>query len=322
MLSKNIYPKNADSFMKWCLSNQTFMNKYREMGYPKPFDVTLRDGLQGVPKQNIHLFNINEKSKLFHNVLFNYSPKNIEIGSIVSQKVLPIFKDSLQIFNYAINYQLFNQSDDHMNFFLLVPSKKKLDTIIHNRKITHFSFITSVSNEFQLKNTRMNLEESYGDIFEMIDELYTNPCRVAAPNPYIKLYISCINQCPISGKIENDKIISRILKFNKDKINDICLSDTCGTLNSKDFRQIVDTCMDYGLPASKISLHLHMRKSNQSEIEQIIYNAFDRKITNLDVSNIDTGGCSVTMNADELTPNLSYEMYYQFLCKYISGKTK
>jgi hypothetical protein len=101
----------------------------------------------------------------------------------------------------------------------------------------------------------------------------------------------------------------------------ICLSDTCGSLNPEDFEYIIDTCKVFGLPMSKISLHLHVNPERVKIVEQIIWMALDRKIVNFDVSNLKSGGCSVTMNKTQLAPNLSYELYYQSLCKYIIKKT-
>ena len=103
-------------------------------------------------------------------------------------------------------------------------------------------------------------------------------------------------------------------------VDSICLSDTCGTLNEEDFEYIIDTCVYFGLPLSKFSLHLHVNKSRESEVEKIIHKALDRKIINFDVSLLDTGGCSVTMNKDRISPNLSYELYYKSLCNYIMKK--
>jgi hypothetical protein len=104
-------------------------------------------------------------------------------------------------------------------------------------------------------------------------------------------------------------------------IDTICLSDTCGSLEPEDFEYIIDTCKFFGLPMSKISLHLHVREDRIKSIEQIIWKALDRKIVNFDVSNLKRGGCSVTMDLSQLSPNLSYELYYQSLCKYIIRKT-
>ena len=140
-------------------------------------------------------------------------------------------------------------------------------------------------------------------------------------NYYIKLYISCINECPIEGKINNDFIINEIVKYNKKNIHNICLSDTVGTLSDEDFIYIVDNCNRLGVPFNKLSLHLHVNKERISILEKIFYSAFDRNITLFDVSLLESGGCSVTMNKNKLLPNLSYELYYEYLFKYICSKS-
>ena len=45
-----MYPKCAESFKKWYLSSYKFGKIYNDLGKPKPFDVTLRDGLQSLTK--------------------------------------------------------------------------------------------------------------------------------------------------------------------------------------------------------------------------------------------------------------------------------
>lgn len=141
-------------------------------------------------------------------------------------------------------------------------------------------------------------------------------------NYKIKLYISCINECPIVGRQSNNHIITEILKYKQlyltNKVNTICLSDTTGTLSAADFTYVVDNCNKEGLPYSSFSLHLHVK--SPPIVEDIFHKALDRNITQFDVSDIETGGCSVTMDANKLTPNLSYPLYYEFLTKYIMKK--
>jgi hypothetical protein len=165
----------------------------------------------------------------------------------------------------------------------------------------------------------MTLEESDKDIYEMLYELDVSKYR--GRPPFVKLYVSCINECPIEGKVDNDFIVHRLLTLNKMNVDSICLSDTCGTLNEEDFEYIVDTCAFFGLPLSKFSLHLHVNKNREKEVEKIIHKALDRKIINFDVSLLDSGGCSVTMNREKISPNLSYDLYYKSLCNYIMKKT-
>jgi len=50
MLSKN-YPVCFNSFTKWYLSNTKWNNIYNSIGLPKPFDVSMRDGFQGLSQK-------------------------------------------------------------------------------------------------------------------------------------------------------------------------------------------------------------------------------------------------------------------------------
>ncbi len=50
-----------------------------------------------------------------------------------------------------------------------------------------------------------------------------------------------------------------------------------------------------------------------SSINNIIKYAIKNKIYKFDVSCVDAGGCSVTLNNDELHNNLSYERFYKIL---------
>lgn len=323
MKTNIIYPKCANTF-KLFLSNNNLTKFYYTLGNPEPFDVTLRDGLQSLSKDQQENYSTQDKIDLYHKILFNYNPKNIEVGSIVSEKILPIFKDSIEVFEKINNFQNFivnTSKEKKQNIFLLVPNTKKLSCILDNKHLHNFSFITSVSNSFQLRNTNMTLKESDNYILNMLNVLQElDDLSDRELKSFVKLYVSCINDCPIEGKIDNDFIINRLLNLNKMNVDKICLSDTCGTLNDEDFEYIVDTCCLFGIPTSKFSLHLHVKNGREDIVEKIIHKALDRKIIDFDVSLLDTGGCSVTMDKGKLVPNLSYELYYKSLVNYMIKK--
>jgi isopropylmalate/homocitrate/citramalate synthase len=192
----------------------------------------------------------------------------------------------------------------------LWPSVQKIDSI--NIDNINYSLITSVSESFQIKNTKKTLNDTKIEILNIIKET-TN---------YIKLYISCINYCPIEGKINNDFIINEILYYSKLNIDNICISDTCGSLSFIDFEYILNKCIEFNIDINKLSLHLHINYSNIDNIKKILFFAFEKGITQYDVSMMETGGCSLTMNNTELKSNLSYELYYKFLVDYIIYKSK
>ena len=155
MTTKIMYPTCTYTFRKF-LVNNNLQKIYQNLGKPKPFDVTLRDGLQALSKDEQENYKTSNKLDLYYNISFNYKPKNIEIGSIVSEKVLPVFKDTLELFERV-------NKNKKQNIFIVIPNQDKLRSVINNNNIKNFSFITSVSNSFQIKNTKMSLEESDSD---------------------------------------------------------------------------------------------------------------------------------------------------------------
>jgi len=278
---------------------------------PILFDVSLRDGLQGANPTD---WPTSKKREYLNTIHSKYYPQSMEIGSLCSYKILPIMEDTLEVYNYALS--AFKEKNANTNAYVLIPSSSKLLPAI-NYGMKHLSFITSVSNIFQLKNTNMTLNKvktEFSKIFEMLNvepdqEIYIK-----------KLYISCINECPISGKIDNDFVISEILSYNTMfSFDELCLSDTCGTLLYDDFAYIVETIHLFGVPLSKISLHLHVSATNLENLENILRYCFRKGIRKFDVSMISTGGCSVTMNRDKLLANMSYEQFYHILGKHIDA---
>lgn len=320
MLAKNMYPKCATCFRTFSLSNPKFKEFYNKMSKPILFDVTLRDGLQAISKEEQKEFTTNKKLEIYKDVITNYEVKNVEIGSIVSEKVLPIFKDTLQLLEATKNIQNENQNEK-INNFILVPNKEKLKTIIDNVDVQCFSFITSISNSFQVKNTKMNLKQSDQETYEILHLIHKKIYQ-QQQIPMVKLYVSCINECPIEGKIDNDFIVNRILMLSKMNVDNICLSDTCGTITVEDFEYIIETILYFGLSPDRISLHLHVNPDREDIVEQIIHKAFDFKINQFDVSNLKTGGCSVTMSKENLAANLSYELFYKSFVNYVKKLNK
>ena len=129
----------------------------------------------------------------------------------------------------------------------------------------------------------------------------------------IKLYLSCINECPFEGKI-NKKIIIDEIKWHYENIKPdiLCLSDTCGTLTNDEFINIIDNCK---VPYNLLGIHLHFDKNNEIEVVNILKTCFDRKIKYYDVSLIESGGCSLTINNPK--KNLTYDLFNKTLDEYL-----
>jgi hypothetical protein len=294
-------------------------------------DVSLRDGIQCANPEYYTTF---QKKDIFHTILFQENPPYMEVGSLVNPKILPIMSDSLDIYKYASNQEwlidrnmmmdLFNSDEpstiplnsdyNEKRYFLLMSSLKQIPIALENG-VKNMSFITSTTDEFQRKNTNKNLEETKSEFsrifleYPKLSDLYT------------KLYISCIRECPIIGPVDLDWIVKEILYYHtKYPFQEICLSDTCGSLTYEDFEYIVETIKIFGLPYSKISLHLHVNAKKTEHIEHILYFCFKNGINKFDVSLLHMGGCSVTIPKSDNHPNLTYKDFYEILQKYIEFK--
>ena len=304
----NNYPKCALSFMELVNSQKRLTNLYvNKLIKVRPFDVSLRDGLQCLSILEQQNFNTDLKKNIYEEILRNYNSKNIEIGSCVNNKILPIFSDTEDLFHYVENI-----NDRNNRHYILVPNQDKLKNAI-NFGATNYSFITSVSNSFQLKNTKKTLNETYSNLVSMMRYLD----KSSIENYKVKIYVSCINECPIEGKIHSHNIVSELFSLSLLNFDMICLSDTCGTLTYDDFIEIIENTKKVGIDSKKISLHLHIKPEREEEIEKIVHAAINYGIIEFDVSYLKTGGCSVTMDRDKIAPNMSYEQYYKFLTNYL-----
>lgn len=286
----------AKTFGSWLKSNPKYLQTYKKLGSPKPFDVSLRDGLQS----SNQVLETSYKFNMFVKSCAEYNQEAIEIGSFVSPKILPMLADS------SVLYKM-TKDVTQTPIYMLLPSSSKLEQAT-NLGCTHLSLITSVSEEFQLANTRKTIKQTKQDIKYITDTFKGK----------IKLYLSCIDTCPLTGPIDHLHISDELEWYWKEcGIQTLCLSDTVGQLTPKSFVSIVDQAYNQGVPYKSMSLHLHV--ISESNVIEIMGLALSRGITGFDVSYLETGGCSVTMGKSKTKPNLSYPMYYKGLTTYINS---
>jgi hypothetical protein len=252
-----------------------------------------------------------DKKKVFQNIIKSEDPPKIEVGSLTSYRILPIMKDSIEIYKHALDYVTKEKMNTEL--YVLVPSLSKLNIAINN-KIQNYSFITSTSNAFQLRNTCRPLDKTKEELrtmFEILGDIKSKK----------KLYISCIDHCPIVGKIDKEIIVKELLYYNENyNFDEICLSDTCGNLSFDTFFFLIENATYLGIPTSKLSLHLHISNENMENVKKIMKYCFENEINKFDISSLASGGCSITIENKKLHPNLSYRVFYNILYEYIHEK--
>ena len=275
------------------------------------FDTSLRDSLQTLPKESIKLVSSEFKLSVYNEIINNYPTKYIEIGSIVSPKVLPIFNNTMQLLDTILSKKY-----DPVGIFILIPNSQKMNYFLKNYKHNYninFSFITSFSNTFQEKNIHKSICDTDNDLINIFNIICKRNC---SSNPLLKLYISCFTNCPFEGKIPNHNIIEKIMYYNNNFSFDIiCLSDTCGTLTAGTFLTIIEECEKKKIDISKLGIHLHNNYddvNNNERITNILNVCFEKQIRYYDVSTISHGGCPLAVTNNQL-PNLTYEQFFNGL---------
>ncbi len=264
------------------------------------FDVTLRDGLQSIPK----IYSLKEKVDLGIDIIVNKNPCAIEIGSIVSPKIVPQMKDSIELFKEIITTC---GTHKHLDVYMLTPTYKSVEIASANN-VCNFSFVTSISKAFQQKNINKDLTETKMELVKMIHHVEE------VRDSKIKLYISCITECPIIGKYDIYTVMNEIMYYyytHGEQLDEICLSDTCGTLKFNEFRFLIDELQRCNVDIDKFSLHLHQQKDSLV-VQNILIHAMKNGISRFDVSYMpEIGGCSVTM--ENPSGNISYEDIYRLV---------
>lgn len=263
------------------------------------FDVTLRDGIQFMKE----IIPFEKKIDMYNKILINCAPTSVEIGSLVSPKVVPQMKDTIELYKYAKenSVHIMNYTPD---LYVLVPPYEKYIEKAKTNNIENISITSSVSNEFQKKNVKIDLKDTY----EIIKKINGND-----EFNNIKVYLSCINYCPVlKRKVNFDNILNEIKLYNSLNIKEICLSDTAGTLSMNDMRELFNRMKNNGILFDNISLHLHKNKSSllNNNVVELAHYAMKKGIKKFDVSIVNTGGCHMTLNKDELSPNMSYKDIY------------
>ena len=280
-------------FQKIIQSNHTTYTKIYNKALPSICDVSMHNIHSG---QNDFV----AKLKPIFRILQSQSPHSIEIGHIEDQ-------NTYILHTYASNILKNNPGFSTKNLFVGVNSIQSLQSAIQY-ECKQLSFYTSVSPKYNMYQTGKTMYETKHLLEKSMEILQ----KQSNYNEYTKkLYISCIDYCPLTGKIDNDYIVKEILEYNKNyDIDEICLSDNIGIIKVTDLKYIIKTLPIFGLPLSKISLQLYVSPSNNDYIEDCIRVGIRNGITKYNVS---------YAYDNKLQHPITYDKFYEILFKHLEA---
>ena len=280
----------------------------------RKFDVTMSAGLQSIPK----IYTISEKKTILKKIMNIYKPHSLEIGSIISPKIVPQMKHSYELYNYAnkIYNDIKKQSkkENVCDFYVLVPPTKHYLDIAKKLNIRNVSLNTS---PIILPNTSPNTSLNTSLYTKNTNDTIKEYIKTGSFDK-VKVYIPCITRCNGKYVQDNEHIVNELYEYlNIDGITEVCLTDTTGKLRYCDFKHIIDYLnieMNYKL--DKLSLHLHINQNENKyyTIDNIIKYAIYNNVKKFDLTsfeNIYFGNGVIKVDVKQFNTNLTYDRLYE-----------
>lgn len=242
-----------------------------------------RDAIQGIEKVISTQKKIDYINFLIETQLFDC----IDFGSFVSPKAVPQMADTAEVLE-GINPNF------NTKLLVIVVNEKGADRAVSFDKIDYLGYPFSISESFQLRNTRQGIEESF-EVLKKIND------KTIVKNKETIVYISMAFGNPYGDHWSVDTVIENISRIKTLGISRFSLADTTGEADSNLVQEVfkkVSLCF----PELEIGLHLHTKKEDSLDKIKLAYEAGCRKFEG---AILGFGGCPFAQ--DSLVGNLPSE---------------
>ncbi len=243
--------------------------------------------------QSLHYTIPTEKKVRYLQQLLKIGFDTVEVGSIVSPKLIPPMADTMEVLRKV------DFSGTRSNRMVLVVNKKGAEIISEVKEITHLSYPHSISPTFLKKNLNSTTEQS----LETVSEI-ANLCEKSGKQ--LVIYISMAFGNPY-GDTWNMEILEegiRILK--KIGVRIIPLSNVAVEIDKQLIKEVFSLLIPE-FPSIDLGLHLHT--TNQDWQENVLA-AYENGCRRFDSVINGYGGCPMT--GKEMLGNLKTENLVAF----------
>jgi hydroxymethylglutaryl-CoA lyase len=234
-----------------------------------------------------------EKKVRYIQHLLNVGFDTVEIGSIVSQKLIPQMADSLEVL-----HQL-DFSSTTSNRMMLAVSKKGADILAEEKEITYISYPHSISPTFLKHNLNATTEQSLDTV-----NYIANLC--ARKDKHLIVYISMAFGNPY-GDPWNPKILLQGIKdLEQAGVKVMPLSNVAIEINEHQIRDIFNLVIS---EFTRVEFGLHLHTTNENWHENVLA-AYESGVRRFDSVINGFGGCPMT--GKEMLGNLKTENLIEF----------
>ena len=241
-----------------------------------------RDAMQALKK-----FIPTEKKIEYINELFKVGFDIIDIGSFVSEKVVPQMRDTSEVIKSVII-----PDESNTKISVLAGNVKYAEIASEHDKVTYINYPFAISETFQKKNLKSDLNKSLKTADEII-----SICEKKNKKPIITISAAFGN--PYDDDWGTDILMDWIEIFYDRGIRYLPLADTTASGTSHLIGLVLENVIRE-FPDVEFNLHLHTKSS---ETESKIKAAYDAGCRNFDTVYNGMGGCPMT--GDEPIANLN-----------------
>jgi len=247
-----------------------------------------REGMQSLP----YTVPTERKIKYLNNLL-RVGFDTVELGSIVSRKLIPQMADTINVLGQL------DFSFPRSNRMILVVSTKGGEIISKVKEVTHISYPFSISPTF----LRLNLNASTGQSFDTVRNL-AQLC--ADSGKQLVIYISMAFGNPYGDPWSPGLLSEWIGKLHEAGVRIIPLSNVAIEID-KDLIREVYSLLIPGFPDIEFGLHLHTTNQDWYEKVDAAYECGCRRFDSV-INGY--GGCP--MSGKEMLGNLKTENLVSF----------
>ena len=247
-----------------------------------------RDALQGIKK-----WVPTEQKIRYAQALLKVGFHTLDVGSFVSPKAIPQMRDTAAVL------AALDRSESNTKLLTIVANERGAQTACAHTAVDYLGFPFSISENFQMRNTRKTIAESTVVLERVLELCEKN-------NKQLVVYLSMGFGNPYGDPWSVEIVAKWVEQFAQLGVQTLSLSDTVGAASTltvyKVFSQLIPA-----YPKVQFGAHLHCR---QEDAVAKLEAAFRGGCRRFDGAIRGFGGCP--MAKDELVGNLPTEKILSF----------
>ena len=247
-----------------------------------------RDAMQGITE-----FIPTELKVNYINQLLKVGFDTIDVGSFVSKKMIPQLADTADVLKSI------DISSSKSKLLVIVGNERGAEEASKYEEIDILGFPFSISEEFQLRNTKKTREQAFETVKKIKDI-----CDLS--HKKMRVYLSMGFGNPYGEKYSSAKVLDWGHRLAEVGIQEFAISDTTGVSNPVNIKSLFDMFSNE-LGSVEVSAHFHSSPHNWKEKIVAAYNAGCRSF---DSTLMGYGGCPFAK--DELVGNIATENLVEF----------